>query len=418
MAPANDPLAVDWATRYRQVRAATEALCQPLEIEDFVIQSAVFVSPTRWHLAHTSWFFETFVLAQASGGYRPVHPQYDYLFNSYYNLVSAQFPRPDRGLLSRPTVQEVFAYRRTIDERMEECMRAGLTPGLAKVVELGLHHEQQHQELMLTDIKHVFSRNPLLPVYQPGAPAPDAGQVALRWARIEGGLVWIGHAGDGFAFDNEGPRHQAFLRPFELAARLTSAGEYLEFIRDGGYRRPELWLSDGWAAVQARGWRAPAYWTERDGQWQLFSLSGQRPIDPAEPVCHVSLYEADAYARWAGARLASEQEWELASADSELAGNFVEAARFHPCAASAGEGLRQMFGDSWEWTSSAYLGYPGYRAPAGAIGEYNGKFMSSQMVLRGGSCATPESHIRPTYRNFFPPEARWQFTGIRLAREV
>lgn len=415
----------DLAARYRAVRGFTEALCRPLAVEDYVIQSMPDVSPTKWHLAHTSWFFETFVLADRPG-YRPFHPQYAYLFNSYYNAVGERHCRPNRGLLSRPTVEEVYRYRAHVDAAMLELFESprALPAPLAPLIELGLHHEQQHQELLLTDIKHVFASNPLRPVYVEVEPAPPAAVPPLRWFARPTGLTEIGHAGEGFAFDNEGPRHTVLLQAFAIASRPVTNGEYLAFMAEGGYRRPELWLSEGWGAVQARGWDSPLYWDpapegEPAGWWSM-TLQGYRPVAEAEPVCHLSFFEADAYARWAGARLPSEAEWEVLAREQPLSGNFAESGRCHPAPGPAGaaEEPVQMFGDVWEWTASPYLGYPGYRPAAGALGEYNGKFMCNQWVLRGGSCATAQSHIRPTYRNFFPADARWQFSGLRLARDA
>ena len=408
------------ADRYRAVRAASERLCEPLEPEDCVIQSMPDVSPTRWHLAHTTWFFETLVLAKSPLGHEPFDPAYEYLFNSYYNTVGEQFPRPRRGLLSRPTVAEVFSYRRHVDRAMQELFgrRDDAAAALAAVIEVGLHHEQQHQELILSDIKHVFSCNPLYPAYgkTPAAPSRDA--APLEWIGYDEGLQEIGHGGAGFAYDSETPRHRVFIESFELASRPVTNGEYIDFIEDGGYRRPEFWLSDGWLTVQKQRWTAPLYWVEHDGGWRQFTLSGLRPLNRAEPVCHVSLFEADAFARWAGARLPREAESELASESVPIEGNFVEDAALHPRPAAATFDGRpqQMFGDVWEWTASQYSPYPGYQRLEGALGEYNGKFMCNQFVLRGGSCVTSKDHIRRTYRNFFPPEARWQFSGLRLAR--
>jgi ergothioneine biosynthesis protein EgtB len=413
------------AARYAQVRGFTAALCEPLATEDYVIQSMPDVSPTKWHLAHTSWFFETFVLGNGrQPGYEPFHPQYSFLFNSYYNSVGERHARPQRGLLSRPTVEEVYSYRAHVDRHMmallesagEETLRQ-----IAPVIQIGLHHEQQHQELILTDIKHVFSVNPLRPAYSRVPPAPAADAPPLRWMEYPEGLYWIGHAGDGFAFDNESPRHRVFVRGFRLASRLVTNGEFLAFMADGGYERPELWLSDGWYAVQDNGWRAPQYWEKHEDGWWMMTLTGLRPVAENEPVCHVSFYEADASARWAGARLPTEAEWEIAAQPLPMAGNFVENGRFHPYpldSARSDDHPAQMFGDVWEWTSSAYTAYPGYRPVESALGEYNGKFMCNQLVLRGGSCATSLSHIRPTYRNFFPAHARWQFSGIRLAKDL
>ncbi|MFQ5702945.1 MAG: ergothioneine biosynthesis protein EgtB [Gemmatimonadales bacterium] len=401
--------------QYRQVRGATERLCEPLAIEDYVVQSMTDASPTRWHLAHTTWFFETLVLRPLVPDYRSVNDTFQYLFNSYYNTLGDQFPRPQRGLLTRPTVEEVMRYRAHVDRHMIELFESSdLRSEIPVTVVLtGLNHEQQHQELMVTDLKHMLSHNPLHPVYRDAKQVPDVAISALDWVEHAGGLVEIGFEGDGFAYDNEQPRHRVYLEPFRVAPRLVTCGEYLEFMQAGGYARPEYWLSDGWAAVGEQGWCAPLYWTQQDGQWMTYTLGGLREVNPAEPICHVSYYEADAYARWAGARLPTEAEWETVAKDCEISGNFVEAERFHPVPSAASS---QMFGDVWEWTASSYSCYPGYQRPDGALGEYNAKFTSGQMVLRGGSCATPKSHIRPTYRNFFPPSARWQFAGIRLAR--
>jgi ergothioneine biosynthesis protein EgtB len=383
------------------------------------------VSPTKWHLAHTTWFFETFVLARSNADYQPVEPAYAYLFNSYYNGVGEQYPRPERGLLTRPSLDEVMHYRRTIDARVDALLRAASRDDeLLAIVELGLHHEQQHQELIVTDIKHVLSRSALNPSYIDGAGYLDAegeagAESALDFVTYEEGLFEIGHAGDGFCYDNEQPRHRVFLERFELATRLVSCGDYLAFVADDGYRRPELWLSEGWAWVQQHDIVAPLYWSEQDGSWQEHTLQGLRPLQLAAPVVHVSLFEADAFARWSGARLPRESELELAASRVSIAGNFVESGALHPRAAAAADGsVRQLFGDAWEWTQSSYAAYPGYRAAPGAIGEYNGKFMCNQYVLRGGSCATPQSHMRASYRNFFPADARWQFSGIRLARDL
>jgi ergothioneine biosynthesis protein EgtB len=414
--------------RFARVRAATEALAEPLSPEDCAAQSMTDASPVKWHLAHTSWFFETFVLERAVPGYEPFHSDFRVLFNSYYNTVGEQHARPERGLVTRPGLGEVRAYRRHVDAHVAPLLADGLALELAEVVEIGLHHEQQHQELVLTDLLHLFSCNPLAPAYRrrgpdgSGGPRPDAKPTPLRWHEHPGGLVEIGHAGPGFAFDNEGPRHAVHLVPFALASRLVTNGEYRAFMEDGGYERPELWLSDGWAKLQAEGWRAPLYWREVEGAWQQLGLEGLREVDPDEPVCHVSHYEADAYATWAGARLPTEAEWEAVAAEVPVEGNFVESGVLAPAGAPQPgdpEGLPvQLFGDCWEWTASPYVAYPGYAPPPGALGEYNGKFMANQMVLRGGSCATPASHVRASYRNFFYPDARWQWSGIRLARDA
>jgi len=408
--------------RYAAARRFSETLCETLETEDFVIQSMPEASPTRWHLAHTTWFFETMVLREHSTGYRPFHPDFIYLFNSYYNRIGDQFPRPRRGLLSRPTVKEIFAYRKHVDQHMRSFLdQVDPAPSsdIARTVEIGLNHEQQHQELMLTDIKHVFSCNPLFPVYRERVVEAKANSGRLRWASYAENLREFGYGGDGFCYDNEQPRHRAFVHAYELATRLVTNGEFMAFIADDGYERPEQWLSEGWATINAQGWHAPLYWTKIDDTWWHYTLAGLRRVDPNEPVCHVSYFEADAYARWSGLRLPTEYEWETASMDCSVEGNLVDRLRFHPAPSvepDVNATLTQMFGDVWEWTASQYLGYPGYQPPPGPVGEYNGKFMCNQFVLRGGSFATSPDHIRHTYRNFFPPDARWQFSGIRLAR--
>jgi ergothioneine biosynthesis protein EgtB len=404
---------------YVKVRRATEALCAPLAAEDFVVQSMPDASPAKWHLAHTSWFFEEFVLQSFAAPYRFHEQSYRYLFNSYYEAAGPRHPRPERGLISRPTVEQTFAYRAHVDEQMSRLLaQRDESDELWRVVTLGLHHEQQHQELLLTDLKHAFSRNPLAPAYtRPGRTAPHEAP-ALGFIDVEGGLVDIGHDGRGFSFDNELPRHRVYLAPFRIANRLITNEEFRGFIASGGYTSPEHWLSDGWAVVQRERWERPLYWTE--SLEREFTLGGMQDLDADAPVCHLSYYEADAFARWAGARLPTEFEWELAASALPIRGNFVEDEQWHPrrAAAAADTQPQQMFGDAWEWTRSAYAPYPGYTPPEGALGEYNGKFMVSQLVLRGGSCVTPRSHIRATYRNFFPPGARWQMSGLRLAMDV
>lgn len=409
--------------RYDLVRRRTEALAAPLSSEDQAIQSMPDVSPTKWHRAHTSWFFETFVLTPYLPNYRVFDPAYGYLFNSYYEAVGPRHPRPERGMISRPGTDEIARYRAYIDRAIEQLIGTGDEVAWRKVaplIELGLHHEEQHQELILMDIKHVLSLNPLQPAYHtaPASPA-EAATPTLDWIEFGGGLRQIGHHGPSFAFDNEGPRHKVWIEPFHLATRLVTCGEYLAFIEDGGYRRPELWLSEGWAHRQQQDWGAPLYWHNDDGVWSVFTLAGRLPLAAAEPVSHVSFYEADAFARWRGQRLPTEAEWEIAAVETAvpLAGNLMDSGRFHP--APAGEdGLQQMIGDVWEWTASPYIAYPGYHPASGAIGEYNGKFMSNQMVLRGGAAVTPPGHVRVTYRNFFPPASRWAFGGIRLAEDA
>ncbi|CAN5436499.1 ergothioneine biosynthesis protein EgtB [soil metagenome] len=412
--------------RYRKIRNFTTRLCRTLEPEDFVVQSMSDVSPTKWHLAHTTWFFETFVLKVWMQRYRPEVPQYAYLFNSYYNAAGDMHRRDLRGLISRPTVAETFRYRESVDECITQLIDHAdevLLDNIQPVMELGFHHEQQHQELLVTDIKHVFAQNPLYPVFEPAVATARTTSAPGQphFAEFPESMVTIGHVGDGFAYDNEGPQHRAYVPAFSIASRPVTNGEYLAFMEAGGYTRSQLWLSLGWTAVNEQRWEAPLYWVKREGAWWNFTMSGFRAVDEAEPVTHVSYFEADAYANWDGARLPTEFEWERACAEIPVEGNFVDAQTFHPLPAPAArheDELLQMFGDVWEWTRSAYLPYPGYRAAPGALGEYNGKFMCNQMVLRGGSCATSRDHIRPTYRNFFPPDKRWQFSGIRLARDV
>jgi ergothioneine biosynthesis protein EgtB len=420
--PVPAPRPVPLAERYALVRAQTRALAAPLTAEDCAIQSMPDASPVKWHLGHTTWFFETFVLSRHAPARKPFHSAFKTLFNSYYNAVGDKHPRPQRGLLSRPSLADVLAYRDAIDAEVTPLLAEGvLAPDLIALVELGTHHEQQHQELILTDLKHMLSCNPLRPTYRKLWPLTSVSPRQMRWIPIDEGVREIGHDGAGFAFDNECPRHKAWLDAFEIASHPVTHGDFLRFIEDGGYRRPELWLSAGWDLVTARDWRAPLYWELIDGAWQTFTLHGMAPVEPNTPACHVSFFEADAFARWAGARLPTEAEWEIAVRDAPREGNFLESGALHPLALrepSAGAAIAQVFGDVWEWTRSDYAPYPGFKTAEGAVGEYNGKFMANQYVLRGGSCATPASHIRSTYRNFFPPEARWQFSGLRLARDA
>jgi ergothioneine biosynthesis protein EgtB len=401
---------------YHRIRAATCDLCRPLAVEDYVVQTMPDASPTKWHLAHTTWFFETFVLARVPG-YRPLDPRYHALFNSYYQSLGPPPPRMRRGTRSRPTVDEVYDYRRHVDAALQQCLERGEIAGeLAAALELGLHHEEQHQELILTDAKTLFCDDPLAPIFRPRPSRAATPPVPLRWFSHPGGLLAIGHDGDAFAFDNERPRHRVHLEPFSLASRLVTVGEYRAFVEAGGYSNPSLWLSDGWDLLRAEGWEAPLYWFREGGEWHQATLAGRGPLSDDEPVCHVSFYEADAYARFHGARLPRETEWEAFAARAQPDGHFLDGGDLHPRPARDGDGPVQLFGDTWEWTASPYGPYPGYVPFGGALGEYNGKFMCNQMVLRGGSCATPRRHIRASYRNFFPPGARWQFTGIRLAK--
>jgi ergothioneine biosynthesis protein EgtB len=406
---------------YHRVRGFTATLARPLAPEDMTVQSMADASPAKWHLAHTTWFFETFVLKEFDPSYAPFDAAYEYLFNSYYNGVGPQFSRPARGVLSRPTVDEIVAYRAHVDDALDRFAANcgdGIWAKSRPLIVLGLNHEQQHQELLLTDLKHALSFNPLFPAVYPDRAPAKAGAPALDWIAFAGGIYEIGWSGNTFAFDNEGPAHDMLLRPFRLASRPVTNAEFAAFIADGGYRTPRLWLSDGWATVCREQWTQPIYWHEVDGAWHEYTLSGLRPVDPAAPVTHVSYYEASAYAEWAGKRLPSEFEWEVAAHGENLGGHFADSGDFQPRPAPAEPGLTQMFGDVWEWTQSAYAPYPGYRPAPGTVGEYNGKFMVSQLVLRGGSCATPQSHIRATYRNFFYPAARWQFSGVRLAEDA
>ena len=406
---------------YQAIRDETELLAAPLTPEDQQVQSMPDVSPTKWHRAHITWFFETFLLIPHLPGYTTPDEQFGYLYNSYYEAVGDRHPRHERGLVSRPTADEVSAYRSHVDAAMARLI-AEVVPGradLEELVRLGLHHEQQHQELLLMDIKHVFSTNPLRPAYQPRPRPSDDTPGPIEWLDFDGGLVRIGHEGEGFHFDNEAPRHQTWLEPFQLADRPVTCGDWLEFMADSGYHDARWWLSEGWATITREGWEAPMYWETTATGWHVHTLHGMQPVDPNEPVCHISYFEADAYARWAGARLPTEAEWEHAAAGLEPVGNLVDQGALHPVPAGAPTGaLRQMFGDVWEWTSSSYSPYPGFRAAEGAVGEYNGKFMVNQYVLRGGCCATPAGHVRATYRNFFPTHSRWMFSGLRLARDA
>ena len=404
--------------RYQTIRDATLELTEPFSAEDQQLQSMPDASPAKWHKAHTTWFFETFILSTRVPGYRAFNADFRQLFNSYYKQLGPHPLRGSRGLMSRPTLEEVHSYRARVDDAMLRYLESdGVDENAAALIELGLHHEQQHQELILTDLKHALWSMPLRP-HSVRGPHAVSGAPPLEWIAFAGGIHQIGNAGDGFSFDNEGPRHDVLIRPFQLASRAATNAEYLEFMRDGGYRRPELWLSDGWDAVCAETWNSPMYWEREAAAWMEFTFAGMQEVDPAAPVCHVSFYEADAFARWSGARLPREEEWEVAAAQipfDSAKGTLLEDGILHPQPAH-GSGMQQLFGDVWEWTASAYLGYPGFQPAPGLVGEYNGKFMCNQFVLRGGSCATPASHIRATYRNFFPPHARWQFMGIRLAK--
>ena len=410
------------AQRYRAVRSRTESLCEPLEREDMVVQTMPDVSPTKWHLAHTTWFFETLALERSGATYAPFDERYPGLFNSYYRSLGDPYPRAQRGLLSRPTVPEVFAYRRHVDAAIAALLEDGpdeVVAAAAPTITVGLHHEQQHQELLLMDVKNVLARNPLQPTYREAPRRRVTPSLSMEWIPLEGGRVKVGRSEDGFSYDNERPRHAVHLEPFQLASRPVTVGEYRDFMDDGGYERSELWLADGWDLARREDWRAPLYWQPDGDGWRMMTLNGLRDCDPTEPVCHVSYYEADAYATWTQCRLPSELEWEFAAGSQAVEGNLLEAESFHPRPASVPPSkgsLAQLFGDVWEWTSSSYAPYPGYEPFAGELGEYNGKFMINQLVLRGGCCVTPRSHLRATYRNFYYPGQRWMFAGFRLAR--
>lgn len=406
--------------KYRKIRATTEELCRGLHTEDYVVQSAFEVSPVKWHLAHTTWFFETFILKPYKLRYHPFSDAFAYLFNSYYETVGEYFPKERRGTLSRPTVDEVYKYRQHVDEAMEELMsQESINSSVLERMIVGINHEQQHQELMLMDIKYNFYSNPLKPAYADYKAYPERKAGAMEWIHHDGGIAEIGHQGSSFSFDNETPRHRKYLEPFSIASRLVTNREYLEFIDDGGYRKAEYWLADGWHKINGQGWEAPLYWEEKDDEWYIFTLSGMRMMDPEEPVSHISFYEALAFAHWKGARLPTEEEWETAmnAIQPSAEDNFAESGYYRPIPPRSNNGMSQGYGDLWEWTYSPYVPYPGNKPLAGSLGEYNVKFMANQMVLRGGCCATPSSHIRKTYRNFFHLHNRWPFTGIRLAAD-
>jgi len=412
------PHEAELRARFGRIRAASAALAAPLSPEDACAQSMPDASPAKWHLAHTTWFFEAVVVEALEPGYRSPFEGYRVLFNSYYQSIGPQHARPARGLLTRPSLAQVYDYRHAIDERVDGHLANGVSDAIADLIELGLQHEQQHQELLLMDVKHLLAQNPLAPAYASLPLPPGVTPRAATWIAQEGGLVDVGAAAAGFAFDNERPRHRCYLAPYALASRPVTNDEFAAFVADGGYRDPLLWLADGWSTVGREGWAHPAYWlASGDGGYDEFTLGGRRALDAGAPVSHLSYYEADAYARWAGARLPTEQEWEHAAAGLAVDGNFVERGLLHPAAAATGDGLVQMFGDVWEWTASPYMPYPGFRPLAGTAAEYNGKFMANQLVLRGGCCASPRDHLRASYRNFFYPHQRWPFTGLRLARD-
>ena len=421
----NERLAIGDGTlvdEFLRTREQSLAFCAPLDVEDHALQAAAFTSPPKWHLAHTTWFFETFLLKPFLRGYRSSEPLYEMLFNSYYNSIGEQFPRPQRGLLSRPNLAAVHDYRARIDAGIVSLLGGAEAdnPAVRERLRLGIEHERQHQELFFTDIKYSLAVNPLLPAYQPRASLAADDAPAMHWLRYDGGLLEVGHGGGEFSFDNERPRHRCFLEPFSLASRLVTNGEYQAFIDDGGYRRPELWLAEGWTAVQEQCWDRPLYWMHRDGEDLEYTLHGLQPRAAGRPVCHLSGFEVDAFARWAGARLPTEQEWEVAASAAPAPAGGVDLGVYHPVPAPppSPAGPTQLYGEVWQWTQSAYGPYPGYRPTEGAIGEYNGKFMSSQWVLRGGSCVSKAAHLRPSYRNFFYPPDRWQFSGLRLARST
>lgn len=402
-------------------RHLTDQLTEPLSDEDQVVQAMDDASPTKWHIAHTTWFFEAFVLKQFSPGYRVFDDRFEYCFNSYYEAVGPRHPRQKRGLLTRPTAEEVRAFRTHVDEGLRSLFAGGhLNEDARALIELGINHEQQHQELMLTDILSLFALGPLRPAYRAECrPRPHSDAAPINWITCKGGVHTVGHRGNNFSYDNEGPAHAVLLQPYQLADRPVTNGEWMAFMDDGGYETASHWLSDGWGTAQSEGWRSPHYWEETDDGWQQMSLQGLRTVDPSAPVTHISYFEADAFARWAGKRLPTESEWEVASGDIDQNGRLLDIDTLRPLPASTGEqGLKQMFGDVWEWTSSPYTSYPGYRPAEGAVGEYNGKFMCNQFVLKGGSCVTPEGHVRRTYRNFFYPHQRWQFSGLRLADDI